>query len=373
MKNIVLAVSLSLAMGTAVAEHHEFDDRWYVTPNVSFQQADGDKNVNSGLAYGVGFGRFLTEKISLDLEYSRAVLEAFNGDDSRNLDENAFDLMGRYHFNDQKGFRPFVGLGVGFLRNDKPTKFNPTLSLAAGLTKELTDRVKLRTELKYRLQNSHTARFGSGVFRDFFFSTGLNIALGDVNEQKTVTQLVEQSPQLDSDNDGVSDANDRCPNSPQGSRVDATGCAIKVVDGDDDGDGVANSRDACPRSAPGDVVGSDGCKVNVVIELQGVYFDTDKSTLKPESIAILNSAVKTLGTHGTILVEVAGHTDSTASESYNQRLSERRAKVVYEYLVNHGVSADRMTWKGYGEMQPIANNATEEGKARNRRTELIVQ
>lgn len=372
MKNIILAVSLSLATGAAMAEHHEFDDRWYVTPNVSFQETDDDKNVNSGLAYGISFGRFLTEKFSLEAEYSRAVLESFNGDDSRNLDENAFGLMGRYHFNEQKGFRPYVGAGLGFLRNEKPTKFNSTLSLAAGLTKELTDRVKLRTELRYRLQKADKSRFSGGTFQDYLFNAGLNIALGEVAEQKTVTKLVEPSPQLDSDNDGVSDANDRCPNTPQGTKVDATGCALKV-DGDDDRDGVANSKDACPRSAAGEVVGSDGCKVNVVIELQGVYFDTDKSTLKPESIAILDSAVKTLGTHGTILVEVAGHTDSTASESYNQRLSERRAKVVYDYLVGKGISANRMTWKGYGEMQPIADNDTEEGKARNRRTELIVQ
>ena len=202
------------------------------------------------------------------------------------------------------------------------------------------------------------------------FNTGLSIAFGESSAQTTKTTLVEQAP-IDSDKDGVSDANDRCPQSPAGSNVDSTGCAI--VDGDDDNDGVPNSQDACPNSVAGAVVGSDGCEVKVVIELQGVHFDTNKSTLKPESIAILNAAVKTLGEHGTIMVEVAGHTDSTASDEYNQALSQRRAKVVYAYLVDHGISADRMTWKGYGESSPIATNDTEEGKARNRRTELNVK
>ena len=70
---------------------------------------------------------------------------------------------------------------------------------------------------------------------------------------------------------------------------------------------------------------------------------------------------------------MAGHTDSIGSADYNKGLSERRAKVVYEYLTSHGISADRMTWAGYGESQPMADNETDAGRAQNRRTELIVQ
>ena len=151
--------------------------------------------------------------------------------------------------------------------------------------------------------------------------------------------------------------------------VDAYGCH----DGDDDNDGVKNSMDQCPDSRAGAVVDADGCEVQVVIELQGVYFDLDQATLKPESMAILDAAVKTMGDHGTLVVEVAGHTDSTGSEAYNQDLSERRAQVVYNYLVDKGISADRMTWKGYGESSPIAPNDTAEGRAKNRRTELVIQ
>ena len=363
-----MATSLMLATGLALAGDHDFDDRWYVTPNVSFVKPDNDKDVNTALAVGIGFGRFFTERMSVDLEFSRAT---FDGINARDLTQTTLGLMGRYHFDEQMGLKPYLGLGLGFLRTQKPSDFNATLDLAVGLSKELSDRVRLRTELRYRLENSDDTVSGEDIFGDYLFNTGLSIALGDASEQKTVTKLVEKAPQLDGDKDGVSDANDRCPNTPAGTKVDATGCAI--VDGDDDKDGVANSKDECPNSKPGAVVGKDGCEVQVVIELQGVHFATDKATLKPESIAILNAAVKTLGTHGTILVEVAGHTDSTASDEYNQKLSERRAKVVHGYLVDHGVSSDRMTWKGYGESQPIATNDTEEGKARNRRTELIVK
>jgi len=187
------------------------------------------------------------------------------------------------------------------------------------------------------------------------FSLGLNIALGEAPAAAAAAgaAAMQPAPQTDSDHDGVSDANDQCPNTPEGDKVDASGCTIDTGMLDDD-------RDA-------------GCEVQVVIELQGVHFDYDKATLKPESIRILDAAVNTLKNHPQIKVEVAGHTDSRGSESYNQKLSERRAKVVYDYLVDHGIDADRLSWRGYGESQPIADNSTEAGRAQNRRTELKVQ
>ncbi len=371
-------MSLAMAVGSAVASDHDFDDRWYVTPSVSFVKPDSDKNANSSIAAGLAFGKFITENISLDLELDKTTMDYETGGE---LGQKTLGLMGRWHFAEKMGLRPYVGLGFGALRHsDSRTLHSVRIkdateamgSIAAGFSKELTEKVKLRTELRYRVENSDDLHSGENTFGDFLFNAGLNVAFGEYNKQSTVTKLVDKTPQMDSDNDGVSDANDRCPNTPAGTRVDATGCAV-VVDGDDDRDGVLNSRDNCPNSRAGAVVGSDGCEVQVVIELQGVHFDTDKATLKSESIAILNAAVKTLGEHGKIMVEVAGHTDSRASDAYNQNLSQRRAKVVFDYLVAHGIDANRMTWKGYGESQPIATNDTAEGRARNRRTELNVK
>ncbi len=382
MKKIVLGVSLALAAGSALAGDTNFDDRWYVTPNVSFVKPDSDKNVSSALALGLSLGKFVTDRISVDFEMDKATFDKKGGNGE--ISQKMLGVMGRYHFAEASGFLPYLGLGVGAMKHKglatdaqihqglTSAGTDAVLNLAAGMSKELTDRVKLRTELRYQLENSDDLASGQNTFGNYMFNTGLTVAFGEASQQSTVTKLVEQAPALDSDNDGVSDQNDRCPNSAPGAKVDSTGCAI-AVDGDDDRDGVANSKDVCPNSKAGAVVGKDGCEVKVVIELQGVHFDTDKSTLKPESIAILNAAVKTLGDHGTIMVEVAGHTDSRASDAYNQALSQRRAKVVYDYLTAHGISADRMTWKGYGESQPIATNDTAEGRARNRRTELIVK
>jgi OOP family OmpA-OmpF porin len=109
-----------------------------------------------------------------------------------------------------------------------------------------------------------------------------------------------------------------------------------------------------------------------VIALEGVHFDFDKSTLRPEAIVILNEAAGLLKSQATVVVEIAGHTDSIGTEEYNQGLSERRAQAVKDYLESQGITATRLTARGYGETQPIASNDTEDGRALNRRVEMIV-
>jgi len=149
---------------------------------------------------------------------------------------------------------------------------------------------------------------------------------------------------------------------------------------DSDGDGVTDCNDRCPGSRAGQAIGPDGCPVPLTIDLRGVNFDFDKSTLRPDAVAILEQAVEILSGHPDMRVEVAGHTDSKGTEPYNQALSERRARAVYEYLSSHGIDKGRMSGPtGYGESRPIAPNSNDdgsdnpEGRARNRRTELNVQ
>lgn len=149
---------------------------------------------------------------------------------------------------------------------------------------------------------------------------------------------------------------------------------------DSDGDGVNDCYDRCPNSQAGQAIGPDGCPVPLTIDLRGVNFDFDESTLRPDAVAILDQAVTILSNYPEMRVEVAGHTDSIGSDEYNQELSERRARVVYEYFTSRNIDASRISGpRGYGESRPIAPNTNEdgsdnpEGRARNRRTELNVQ
>ena len=181
---------------------------------------------------------------------------------------------------------------------------------------------------------------------------------------------------LDSDGDGVYDGLDKCPGTPKGWPVDKVGCPL-----DSDGDGVPDGIDKCPGTPKGVKVDATGCplpepKPEMIPEkgqtlvLEGVYFDTDKATLKPESVETLDRVAASLKAFPAVRLEVAGHTDSRGAKAHNQKLSEARAKTVMDYLVGKGVDAGRLAAKGYGMDKPIAPNTTDEGRAKNRRVEL---
>lgn len=106
------------------------------------------------------------------------------------------------------------------------------------------------------------------------------------------------------------------------------------------------------------------------IDLYGVYFDTDKDSLKPESDAVLNQVLGLLKQYPQLHLVIAGHTDAQGSDEHNLDLSNRRAQSVVAWLVGHGIAADRLQAEGHGESQPVASNDTPEGRALNRRVEL---
>ncbi len=174
--------------------------------------------------------------------------------------------------------------------------------------------------------------------------------------------------ELDSDGDGVVDRLDKCPDTPAGRKVNAQGCEL-----DSDGDGVVDALDQCPDTPAGDKVDNKGCTLPSTIVLKGVNFDNDSAVLKAEARAILDDSAKTLKRYPGIKAEVAGHTDDRASDGYNEALSQRRAQAVVDYLIAAGVPADALSAKGYGEAEPVADNATAEGRAQNRRVELRIR
>ena len=109
-----------------------------------------------------------------------------------------------------------------------------------------------------------------------------------------------------------------------------------------------------------------------VIKLDRVYFETNSSWIKPESFPQLDKVVEVLKSHPTMQIKILGHTDYTASDIYNQWLSDRRAKHVADYLESKGISTERLGWIGYGKRLPVADNNTDEGRALNRRVEIDI-
>lgn len=173
--------------------------------------------------------------------------------------------------------------------------------------------------------------------------------------------------EVDSDGDGVVDSLDQCPNTPAGAAVNAKGCAL-----DSDNDGVADYKDQCQNSAAGAKVNELGCAATFV--LQGVNFHTNSADLTEEAKVILQPiAIAHHTHHGDIDLVISGHADSTGEAAYNKQLSQARAESVRSYMISQGCSAAKLTAAGYGEENPVADNATKGGRAENRRVGLSVK
>ncbi len=231
---------------------------------------------------------------------------------------------------------------------------------------------------------------------------------GPPNEDKTK----HGCPEKDTDKDGIFDAKDACPTEPGVPSDDPkkNGCPLPK---DKDGDGIADADDACidipgvktddPKTngCPPDTDGDgfrddqDGCPkekgvddqdpskrgcpklVRVtekeILILEQVQFDTGKSTIKKVSDPLLDSVAQVLKEHPEIvLLEVQGHTDNRGTKQLNAKLSDDRAKSVREALIKRGIEAARLQSKGYGQDVPIADNKTDDGRAKNRRVQFIV-
>ncbi len=165
---------------------------------------------------------------------------------------------------------------------------------------------------------------------------------------------------LDSDRDGVPDYRDRCPGTPLGVKVDEWGCPL-----DSDGDGVPDYRDKCPGTPKGAIVDETGCWV-----LGDTLFDFDKDVIKPIYYSLLDQVVGVLKNNPSLKIEIEGHTDNFGSKTYNESLSEMRARAVRDYLVKKGIHKERLGAVGYDFSKPRASNETAEGRALNRRVQF---
>ncbi|KFN41444.1 OmpA family protein [Arenimonas oryziterrae] len=349
MKKKLLCCALLGAMSLAQsAMAQTYDDRWYITAGGGVTGFDRDRNVTDEVYGTLGFGKFITENFSIDAELTHT-----NPDFVKRVDRNwelmSLSAVGRYHFvNEGRDWNPYIAAGLGAQRH-RDGGLNPILGsrvgtnllgiLGVGIQKKIGG-LSIRGEAGARFDMDDGGAGTDDHYTDAYAGIAALIPLGAA-AAPVVT-----------------------PDAPQQT------CA----DMDDDGDGVNNCNDKCPGSSAGQAIGPDGCPVPLTIDLKGVNFDFDKDTLRPDAVAILDEAVSILAKYPQLRVEVAGHTDSVGAEQYNQGLSERRARVVYDYLTGHGIDSGRLVGpNGFGELKPIDTNDTKEGRARNRRTELNVQ
>jgi OmpA-OmpF porin, OOP family len=371
MKRILIAGIAAgglLLGGVAIAA--EKPGQWYVAPMASVIWADNDRLVDDDVGAALSIGRALNDMFNIELHSFGYQLEGLDDTDYWGL---GLDVMRVFYRNER--ISPYLSFGAGW--NKKNRNFGEDrgdwyTNAAFGFLTDLRQNgaIALRTELRYRIDSDKGGLF-SNQFNDLMLNVGLQIPFGQPYAQPAAAAPPPPPPPppppADSDGDGVPDFRDKCPGTPAGVAVDADGCPL-----DSDGDGVPDFRDACPGTPAGTRVDSRGCPIADVIVLEGVTFAFNSHQITADERGTLNEAVDILRRYPDVNVEVAGHTDSVGNDAYNQSLSERRARSVLEFLAAAGIDRGRMTARGYGEASPIADNATDAGRAMNRRVELRI-
>jgi OOP family OmpA-OmpF porin len=279
-----------------------------------------------------------------------------------------------YHFMPEEKFNPFVTVGYG-AANYSPKINNKNMSVidfGVGAKYWLANNVAVRADLRDNLVLDET-------IHNVQATVGIVFAFGGKSKSAQAATQTEAALPADSDRDGVPDTLDKCPGTPADVIVDRDGCPL-----DSDKDGVPDYLDKCPGTPPGVAVDTKGCPVVlekvvirvsetkveekvkvavvepkvVILVFEDVHFDFDQSTLTPEAKTILKRDILLLKENPKAKVRVAGYTSASGTVEYNQKLSERRAKAVQEYLVSEGIiTRDRLSTIGYGETNPAAYEA----------------
>ncbi len=319
----------ALAQGQGAVEIEGFAKKEYFDSQRDFK--------NDGNLFGGSIGYFLTDDVELRLAYD----EVHNAvtEDGQNVKGANAALDALFHFNAPGDtLRPYLSAGFSdqsIAQNGSGGRNRSTFANVGGGAKlYFTENFYARAgvEAQYNIDQGDT---------EWAPSVGIGVNFG--GGKKAAEPAPAAAPEVcsDSDNDGVCDNVDKCPGTAANVTVDADGCpAVAEV---------------------------------VRVELD-VKFDFDKSKVKEESYGDIKNLADFMKQYPATSTTVEGHTDSVGTDAYNQKLSERRANAVREVLVNqYGVGGERVNAVGYGESKPVADNATEAGRAVNRRVEAEVE
>lgn len=377
MRKTALALMLGLGVTSIVptVSAGDFSKNVYGATLFNYVVPEDDRDAKYGLGGTVVFlGKPLSEHLNLEVSGFGNTLKRSSDGGNDTQFGLGLDLM----FPLVSGpVRPFILVGAGGIREQLDTSndtdsINPYINAGGGLLIALSDRFSARAEARWLVDFNNSSYPSNDQLGDARFGLGLQYAFGKPYvapppPPPPAPEVAPPPPPADSDGDGVIDPNDKCPNTPKGAKVDASGCPI-----DTDGDGVPDYLDKCPSTPAKFKIDSEGCIVEQTIILRGINFEYDKDVLTADAKAILDGVLPGLVAQTKLTLEIGGHTDSRGTDAYNKGLSQRRANAVMKYLTEKGVAAERLQAVGYGEGKPVADNKTEAGRAENRRVEFQV-
>lgn len=329
MKKILFSAMMLASLSFANTASHQYE----VTPTLGGVLPEGNLDVSNHLTYGlrvginlesVIFGQFeLGYDHSSGVEYDASLLDT-------SFNRYYGNFIKEYKMTPESALYALIGIGYEDVKNEQfDTKNSMFAQYGGGVKYWMNENFALKAEVR------HAIKAHSGD-NNLFYSLGFVIPF-DSKSKPVVAQAPKSAPitlsPIDTDGDGVYDDKDECPNTPKGTVVDEFGC---------------------PK----------------IIRLH-VGFDSDQSSIKLEYMKDIAKVADFMKQNSGYSVILEGHTDAKGDASYNQKLSDKRAKVVAKALANLGISEAKITTEAYGESKPISSNDTQVGRAQNRRVDAL--
>jgi OOP family OmpA-OmpF porin len=350
-----LAVATALLAGSLQAQAGTEVGQWTIGAGSMWTGTDEDRRLGDDFGWNYSLGYALSENWDFNLNGFSGNHDDLTPGATWDREIKGLTMDFARVFGRENGFSPYILFGAGLVDQFRPTAADKEVvgKLGIGATADLLE----TTNSKLQLKGDIAARgsVGRGII-DAVATLGLQWAFGSPPEPAApppppppppvavapppppppVVVVAPPPPPpapVDTDRDGVVDSADRCPNTPLGDRVDAQGCSVAMR--------------------------------------MEVLFAFDSATINPSSYPEIDRAVTFLKeTAPNAVGVVEGHTDSTGNDAYNMSLSQRRANSVMKYMVDAGIAPSRLTAQGFGETSPVADNATADGRALNRRVSL---
>ena len=337
MKKILLSTVACATMMLAANSDYKYE----ITPTLGGVYSEGNTGTdrgyaNAGLNLGINLFDSMFDQVELGFTNSIEQVDYETGN-SANVTKVFTNLIKEYSLTDSTSFYALAGIGHEFFSNDDDISNENSFfgNYGAGIKYKISEQVALKFDARHMIETNHGDNSLS-------YNVGLAVPFGKVAKAAPVVEtpapvVAKPAPVAapkDSDNDGVIDSLDECPNTMAKAKVDSVGCMTLV-------------------------------NLNINFDTASAVIKNNYNTRIVEFANMMNANPKLKATIG-------AHTDSVGSDAYNQKLSEKRAASTVNALKALKVDASRIKAVGYGESKPMTTNATVEGKAENRRVEAVM-
>uniref|UniRef100_UPI0040488E7F OmpA family protein n=1 Tax=Aliarcobacter sp. TaxID=2321116 RepID=UPI0040488E7F len=336
MKKVLLS---TVACATMLLAANDY--KYEITPMLggvyTESNLDLERNyANGGLSFGFNLFDSVIDQVELGFLRTIDDVEYKNGTNADSGITRVFaNIVKEYSLTQNTSLYSLIGFGGEFFDNELAGNENGVFgNYGVGIKYKIADQFALKFDVRHLIETDHGDN-------NLLYNVGFAIPFGEVAKPMPV---VEEKPEV-------------------------VPAPVVVAPKDSDNDGVIDSLDKCPNTLPNVKVDSDGCLVLINLNIN---FDTDSSEIKDSYNSRIVEFATMLKMNPKLKATIEAHTDSDGSNAYNQKLSERRAASTVKALKALNVDVSKINSVGYGETKPVASNETKEGKTQNRRVHAVI-